>query len=246
MRIPDEAIVAAAELSDRYIRDRFLPDKAIDLIDQASARVRLRTKTKAPDRRALEDEIRRLERERDQAIAAEDYERANELKDQIEERRASSTDERREARERAPEVTPRGHRRGRLAGHGHPGLTAHDRGARAAAPARGAAARAGGRPGRGGRGGRRSGAPRPRPGSATRTGPIGSFLFLGPTGVGKTELARTLAEALFGDEDSMVRFDMSEFQERHTVSRLVGAPPGYVGYEEAGQLTEACAAGPTP
>ena len=237
VRLPEESIVAAVELSDRYLTDRFLPDKAIDLIDQASARVRLRSKTKAPDRRALEDEVRGLERERDQAIAAEDYERANELKDRIEERRGELSDGDR-ARERAPEVTPddiaeivsratgipvsqlnleERDRLLRLEEHLHERVVGQDEAVEAIAEA----------------------VRRARAGLADPNRPDGSFLFLGPTGVGKTELARTLAEALFGDEESMVRFDMSEFQERHTVSRLVGAPPGYVGYEEAGQLTEA-------
>jgi ATP-dependent Clp protease ATP-binding subunit ClpC len=237
VRLPEESIVAAVELSDRYLTDRFLPDKAIDLIDQASARVRLRSKTKAPDQRALEDEVRGLERERDQAIAAEDYERANELKDRIEERRGELSDGDR-ARERAPEVTPddiaeivsratgipvsqlnleERDRLLRLEEHLHERVVGQDEAVEAIAEA----------------------VRRARAGLADPNRPDGSFLFLGPTGVGKTELARTLAEALFGDEESIVRFDMSEFQERHTVSRLVGAPPGYVGYEEAGQLTEA-------
>jgi ATP-dependent Clp protease ATP-binding subunit ClpC len=237
VRVPEESIVAAVELSDRYLTDRFLPDKAIDLIDQASARVRLRSKTKAPDRRALEDEIRGLERERDQSIAAEDYERATELKELIEERRSElERDER--ARERAPEVMPEDiaeivsratgipvaqltteerDRLLRLEEHLHERVVGQEEAVSAIAEA----------------------VRRARAGLGDPDRPDGSFLFLGPTGVGKTELARTLAEALFGDEESMVRFDMSEFQERHTVSRLVGAPPGYVGYEEAGQLTEA-------
>ncbi len=163
IRFADEALSAAAELSDRYINDRFLPDKAIDLIDQAGARVRLRTKMPARDRRGLEQRLERLGREKDEAVAA------------------------------VAEAV----RRSR-AGLGDPNR------------------------------------------------PIGSFLFLGPTGVGKTELARALAAALFGSEDRMIRIDMSEFQERHTVSRLVGAPPGYVGYEEAGQLTEAVRRTRTP
>jgi ATP-dependent Clp protease ATP-binding subunit ClpC len=236
VRISDEAIVTAAELSDRYIRDRFLPDKAIDLIDQASARVRLRTKTKDDDTRSLEDDLRRLARERDQATAAEDYDRAGNLRDEIESRQ-STLDGKRKARQRAPEVTPEDIAEVVSRSTGIPvsqltseererlmGLEAelHDRivGQEEAVQAVAEAVR------------------RSRAGLGDPNRPVGSFLFLGPTGVGKTELARALAEALFGDEDLMVRFDMSEFQERHTVSRLVGAPPGYVGYEEAGQLTE--------
>jgi ATP-dependent Clp protease ATP-binding subunit ClpC len=236
VRISDEAIVAAAELSDRYVRDRFLPDKAIDLIDQASARVRLRTKTKDGDTRSLEEDLRRLTRERDQATAAEDYERASAVKEQVESRR-HELDERRTGRQRAAEVTPEDIAEvvSRATGIPVSQLTTEERrrlmkleeelhgrivGQEEAVSAVAEAVR------------------RSRAGLGDPRRPVGSFLFLGPTGVGKTELARALAEALFGDENLMVRFDMSEFQERHTVSRLVGAPPGYVGYEEAGQLTE--------
>ena len=236
VRITEEAIIAAAELSDRYIRDRFLPDKAIDLIDQASARVRLRAKSKPDDTRTLEEEIRRAERERDQAISGEDYKRADELKAQLDERRGQLR-ERREGRARAPEVTAEDIAEvvSRKTGIPVSQLTEEERerllrleetlhtrivGQEEAVAAVAEAVR------------------RSRAGLGDPNRPVGSFLFLGPTGVGKTELARSLAEALFGDEDVMVRFDMSEFQERHTVSRLVGAPPGYVGYEEAGQLTE--------
>jgi ATP-dependent Clp protease ATP-binding subunit ClpC len=237
VRISDEAIVAAAELSDRYIRDRFLPDKAIDLVDQAGARVRLRMKTKDDDTRSLEEDLRRLARERDQAKAAEDYDRAGELRDQLESRRGE-LEERHKGRPRAPEVTPEDIAEivSRSTGIPVSQLTTEERerlmrleqelhgrivGQEEAVAAVAEAVR------------------RARAGLADPNRPDGSFLFLGPTGVGKTELARALAEALFGDENLMVRFDMSEFQERHTVSRLVGAPPGYVGYEEAGQLSEA-------
>jgi ATP-dependent Clp protease ATP-binding subunit ClpC len=236
VRISDDAIVAAAELSDRYIRDRFLPDKAIDLIDQASARVRLRTKTKDDDTRSLEEDLRRLARERDQATAAEDYDRAGTLRDQIDSRQGE-LEERRKGRQRAPEVSPddiaevvsratgipvsqltteERERLMKLETELHGRIVGQDEAVSAVAEA----------------------VRRSRAGLGDPRRPVGSFLFLGPTGVGKTELARALAEALFGDENLMVRFDMSEFQERHTVSRLVGAPPGYVGYEEAGQLTE--------
>ena len=236
VRISDEAIIAAAELSDRYIRDRFLPDKAIDLIDQASARVRLRTKTKDDDTRSLEEDLRRLARERDQATAAEDYDRASEVKEQVDSRR-HELEERRTGKQRAAEVTPEDiaeivsratgipvsqltteerERLMRLEQELHGRIVGQDEAVSAVAEA----------------------VRRARAGLGDPNRPVGSFLFLGPTGVGKTELARALAEALFGDENLMVRFDMSEFQERHTVSRLVGAPPGYVGYEEAGQLTE--------
>jgi ATP-dependent Clp protease ATP-binding subunit ClpC len=236
VRISEEAIVAAAELSDRYIRDRFLPDKAIDLIDQAGARVRLRTKTKDDNTRSLEEDLRRLARERDQATAAEDYDRAGSLRDEIDDRQGE-LEEKRKGRQRAPEVTAEDiaeivsratgipisqltaeerERLLRLEHQLHERIVGQDEAVEAVAEAI-----------------RRS-----RAGLGDPNRPVGSFLFLGPTGVGKTELARALAEVLFGDESLMLRFDMSEFQERHTVSRLVGAPPGYVGYEEAGQLTE--------
>jgi ATP-dependent Clp protease ATP-binding subunit ClpC len=237
VRITPEALVAAAELSDRYITDRFLPDKAIDLIDQAAARVRLRTKTKPADRRALEEELARNERERDQAVAAEDYERANLLKTRVDELRDQIDEAAATGRERAPEVLADDvaevvsrrtgipvaqltqEERQRLLGleaQLHERVVGQDEAVDAVARA----------------------VRRGRAGLGDPDRPVGSFLFLGPTGVGKTELARALAETLFGDHEAMVRFDMSEFQERHTISRLVGAPPGYVGYEEAGQLTE--------
>ncbi|HZC18211.1 MAG TPA: AAA family ATPase, partial [Rubrobacteraceae bacterium] len=236
VKINDEAIIAAAELSDRYITDRFLPDKAIDLMDQAAARVRLRSKTKPQDTRATEDEIRRLVREKDQAVAAEDFEKAQELKSRIAQLRGE-LERAREGRRPAAEVTAEDiaevvsratgipvsqltqeerERLLRLEGQLHERVVGQEEAVEAVAEA----------------------IRRARAGLQDPNRPIGSFLFLGPTGVGKTELARTLAEALFGDEAAMVRIDMSEFQERHTVSRLVGAPPGYVGYEEAGQLTE--------
>jgi ATP-dependent Clp protease ATP-binding subunit ClpC len=238
VRVDPEAIVAAAELSDRYLPDRFLPDKAIDLMDQASARVRLRSKTKPPDTRALESEIRGVERERDQAVASQDYERADQTREQIAELRSELEEEHGKARQRAPVVTPEDiadvlsritgipvsqltteerERLMQLESQLHERVVGQDEAVEAIAEA----------------------VRRARAGLADPDRPEGSFLFLGPTGVGKTELARTLAESLFGDEEALVRFDMSEFQERHTVSRLVGAPPGYVGYEEAGQLTEA-------
>jgi ATP-dependent Clp protease ATP-binding subunit ClpC len=237
VRISDEAIIAAAELSDRYIRDRFLPDKAIDLIDQASARVRLRTKMKSEDTRSLEEDLRRLARERDQATSADDYDRAGELAERMESRRGE-LDDKRKGRSRAPEVTAEDIAEivSRATGIPVSQLTTEERerlmrleeelhgrivGQEEAVAAVAEAVR------------------RSRAGLGDPNRPDGSFLFLGPTGVGKTELARALAEALFSDENLMVRFDMSEFQERHTVSRLVGAPPGYVGYEEAGQLSEA-------
>jgi ATP-dependent Clp protease ATP-binding subunit ClpC len=237
VKITDEAIVAAAELSDRYVTGRFLPDKAIDLMDQAAARVRLRSKTKPQDTKALEDELRRVQREKDEAVANEDFEKAPELRDQLAALR-SDLEEAQQGRRPVAEVRAEDIAEvvSRATGIPVSQLTEeererllrleeqlHDRvvGQEEAVEAVAEAVR------------------RARAGLSDPNRPIGTFLFLGPTGVGKTELARTLAEALFGDEAAMVRIDMSEFQERHTVSRLVGAPPGYVGYEEAGQLTEA-------
>ncbi|MEV4494381.1 ATP-dependent Clp protease ATP-binding subunit [Micromonospora arborensis] len=240
VRFTDEALVSAAELSDRYVTDRFLPDKAIDLIDQAGARVRLRTRTPASDVRELEQELDEVRRDKEQAVTDEQYERASALRDRIAEleediRRANGDDG---SSSQVPEVGPQEiaevvsratgipvsqlteeerDRLLRLEGQLHQKVVGQDDAVTAVAEA----------------------VRRSRAGLADPERPMGSFLFLGPTGVGKTELARALAEALFGEADRMVRVDMSEFQERHTVSRLVGAPPGYVGYEEAGQLTEA-------
>ncbi|MFJ4466483.1 ATP-dependent Clp protease ATP-binding subunit [Streptomyces sp. NPDC089424] len=237
VRITDEALVAAAELSDRYITSRFLPDKAIDLMDQAAARVRLRARTPLADTREIEDRIAALNREKDQAVADEEYERAKELRDRVteaEERLAEAG----KAEARTPEVTAddiaevvsrttgipvaelteeERERLMKLEEHLHERVVGQDEAITAVARA----------------------VRRARAGMSDPNRPVGSFLFLGPTGVGKTELARALAAALFGDENRMIRLDMSEFQERHTVSRLIGAPPGYVGHDEAGQLTEA-------
>ena len=238
VRFTDEALAAAAELSDRYITDRFLPDKAIDLVDQAGARVRLRTKTPARDRREREQRLEQLRREKDEAVAVEDYQRASALRDEIASLTERPDGESAEGERAVPEVTAADiaevvsratgipvaqltaeekDRLLRLEEHLHRRVIGQDEAVLAVAEA----------------------VRRSRAGLGDPNRPIGSFLFLGPTGVGKTELARALAEALFGSEGRMVRIDMSEFQERHTVSRLVGAPPGYVGYEEAGQLTEA-------
>ncbi|MEU9478742.1 ATP-dependent Clp protease ATP-binding subunit [Streptomyces sp. NPDC048191] len=240
VRYTDEALVAAVELSDRYLTDRRLPDKAIDLIDQAGARVRLGARTKGTDVRAMERESEQLVRDKDQAVAAEDYDKAKELRDRIGELKqriaeASGDDKADEGldlevtAEAVAEVVSRQtgipvsrltqEEKERLLGleeHLHERVVGQEEAVAVVSEA----------------------VLRSRAGLASPHRPIGSFLFLGPTGVGKTELARALAEALFGSEDRMVRLDMSEYQERHTVSRLVGAPPGYVGHEEAGQLTE--------
>jgi ATP-dependent Clp protease ATP-binding subunit ClpC len=240
VRYTDEALAAAVGLSDRYLTDRRLPDKAIDLIDQAGARVRLRARTKGSDVRVMEREVEQLSRDKDQAVADESYERATQLRDRIGElkQRIAELGEGDQAdegqhlevtSEAIAEVVSRQtgipvssltqEEKDRLLGleqHLHQRVVGQDEAVAAVADA----------------------VLRSRAGLASPNRPIGSFLFLGPTGVGKTELARALAEALFGSEDRMVRLDMSEYQERHTVSRLVGAPPGYVGHEEAGQLTE--------
>ncbi|MEV4115039.1 AAA family ATPase, partial [Nonomuraea sp. NPDC049695] len=237
VRITDEALDAAATLSDRYIADRFLPDKAIDLIDQAGARVRLRSRTPGADVRELEERLDALRRDKDQAISSDNFDRAKELTTQIDKVRPE-LERARQGTDSVPLVTVEdiaevvSRRTGipvtqltqqererlmRLEEHLHERVIGQDEAVTAIAEA----------------------VRRARAGLKDPDRPIGSFLFLGPTGVGKTELARALAAALFGGEEHMVRIDMSEFQERHTVSRLIGAPPGYVGYEEAGQLTEA-------
>ncbi|MFE9904316.1 ATP-dependent Clp protease ATP-binding subunit [Streptomyces achromogenes] len=239
VRYTDEALVAAVELSDRYLTDRRLPDKAIDLIDQAGARVRLGAGTKGTDVRAMEREVEQLARDKDQAVADEDYEQAKQLRDRITglKQRIAAASEDGRADEGQLEVTAEAiaevvsrqtgipvsrlteEEKERLLGleeHLHQRVVGQEEAVAVVSEA----------------------VLRSRAGLASPNRPIGSFLFLGPTGVGKTELARALAEALFGSEERMVRLDMSEYQERHTVSRLVGAPPGYVGHEEAGQLTE--------
>ncbi|MEV5987784.1 ATP-dependent Clp protease ATP-binding subunit [Streptomyces sp. NPDC052051] len=237
VRYTDEALDAAAALSDRYLSDRFLPDKAIDLMDQAGARVGLRSVGGSTETAELEDRLTRLRREKDEAVSTEDFERAAELKREVgelEERLGAVG----EGGEPTPAVTPEDIAEVLSARTGIPvsQLTETERerllkleevlheriiGQDQAVTAVSQAVRRG------------------RAGMGDPDRPTGSFLFLGPTGVGKTELAKALAELLFGDPDRMVRFDMSEFQEKHTVSRLIGSPPGYVGYEEAGQLTEA-------
>ncbi len=237
VRYTDEALVAAVELSDRYVSDRFLPDKAIDLIDQAGARVRLRTKTPGREVRDLERRAEELQRDKDQAIASEQYERASQLRDELGGVR-EQIDRLGRDQSAVPEVTVNDiaevvsratgipvrqlteEEKDRLLGleqYLHERVVGQEEAVAAVAEA----------------------VRRSRAGLGDPNRPVGSFLFLGPTGVGKTELARALTEALFGAESRMIRLDMSEFSERHTVSRLIGAPPGYVGYDEAGQLTEA-------
>ncbi|MCI4658787.1 ATP-dependent Clp protease ATP-binding subunit [Cryobacterium zhongshanensis] len=241
VRYTDEALRAAVELSSRYVSDRFLPDKAIDLIDQAGARLRL-TLGSLPDRAALEAlraRVVTLEEAKSAAVLTEQYEEASRLRDEIETVQSQLAREDDPAQAVAAEaVVGEAEIAGviaRATGIPVARLTADDRsrlglleaelhervvGQDDAVELIAKAVR------------------RNRTGMNDAGRPVGSFLFLGPTGVGKTELAKALAGSLFGDEHAMVRFDMSEFGERHTVSRLVGSPPGYVGYDEAGQLTE--------
>src|ERR1700678_1811597 len=242
VNITDEALVAAADLADRYISDRFLPDKAIDLIDEAASRMRIKSMTSPPVYRELEDEIEETRRAKEAAIEAQEFEKAANLRDQ--ERRL--TQKKRDLAEQweAGEATERpsiGEEEIADIVSMWTGIPVfklteaetaklmrmeeelHRRviGQHAAVEVVSKAIR------------------RSRAGLKDPKRPTGSFIFLGPSGVGKTELARTLAEFLFGDEEAMVRIDMSEYMEKHAVSRLVGSPPGYIGYDEGGQLTEA-------
>ena len=241
LTITDEAIEAAVKLSGRYINDRFLPDKAIDLMDEAASQVRMDAESASPDLKSLEEKIAALRREKEEAITAQDYEKAAQLRDieknytdqvEIERdnwRRQLSTNRGSVTADDIARVVAgwtgipvtrltedESARLLRLEDMLHERVVGQDDAVSAVARAI-----------------RRS-----RVGLKDPRRPIGSFLFLGPTGVGKTELCKTLAEAMFGDENAMVRIDMSEYMERHTVSRLVGSPPGYVGHEEGGQLTE--------
>ncbi len=240
-RITDEAIRAAVELSGRYIPDRFLPDKAIDLMDEAASRVRLRAYNTPPDVKALRERIEGLRKEKEEAVNNQNYERAAALRDEEQhlsaQISATEADWERERDNRESTVTEED-----IADvvHAWTGIpvrqltedesekllhleeTLHRRviGQEEAVSAVSRAIR------------------RARAGLKDPARPIGSYLFIGPTGVGKTELSRALAEALFGDENAMVRLDMSEYMEMHSVSKLIGSPPGYVGYGDGGQLTE--------
>ncbi|MBX5465338.1 MAG: ATP-dependent Clp protease ATP-binding subunit [Clostridia bacterium] len=240
--ITDDAITAAAQLSDRYVSDRFLPDKAIDLIDEAASRVRLRAFVEPPELKEMEERLGEIQKEKEEAVQSQEFEKAANLRDQ-EQKLQQEIEKRREiwhqnqaaerllvTEEDVSQVVSSwtGIPVSRLAVEESERLLHLEEVLHARVIGQDEAVSAVSRAIR-----------RARAGLKDPRRPIGSFIFLGPTGVGKTELAKALAEALFGDEDAMVAIDMSEYQERHTVSRLVGAPPGYVGYEEGGQLTEA-------
>ncbi|MDF2892119.1 MAG: ATPase domain protein [Clostridia bacterium] len=241
VKITDQALKAAVELSDRYITDRFLPDKAIDLIDEAASRVRIKTFTAPPDLKKLEDELAGLEKEKSEAISLQDYERAANIRDREAAIKKQLESEKRTWSDKAhSEDSVVGEEEVATIVSSWTGVPVtkmaeeesqrllnlekilHDRviGQEEAVAAVSKAIK------------------RARVGLKDPNRPVGSFIFLGPTGVGKTELTKALAEALFGDEGAMIRVDMSEYMEKHTVSRLIGSPPGYVGYEEGGQLTE--------
>ncbi|MBE5781269.1 MAG: ATP-dependent Clp protease ATP-binding subunit, partial [Clostridiales bacterium] len=242
VKITDEAISAAVELSDRYITDRFLPDKAIDLMDEAAAKVRIDAYTAPPDMKELEQKLESLGKEKEEAVVAQNYERAAQLRDEekalnaeMEERKKAWQDS-----QSSMELTV-GEEEIASTVAAWTGIPVkkltedesarllnlenilHERviGQSEAVVAVSRAIR------------------RARAGLKEPGRPIGSFVFLGPTGVGKTELSKALAEAMFGDENAMIRLDMSEYMEKHSVSRMIGSPPGYVGYDEGGQLTEA-------
>ena len=240
LTITDEALEAAVSLSARYINDRFLPDKAIDLMDEAASRVRMETEEISPELKSLEEKIAALTKDKEAAIAKQDYETAAKLRD-IEKNYQDQIDMERDKRRKNTQqhrpvtaediavvvsgwtgipvtrlTEDEGQRLLHMEDTLHQRVVGQDEAVQAVARA----------------------IRRGRVGLKDPKRPIGSFLFLGPTGVGKTELCKSLAEAMFGDENAMIRIDMSEYMERHTVSRLIGSPPGYVGHDEGGQLTE--------
>jgi ATP-dependent Clp protease ATP-binding subunit ClpC len=241
VRISREALEAAVELSDRYITGRVQPDKSIDVIDEAGARVRLKSMTKPPDLAELEEKIERLSVSKDEAVKGADYERAAELRDEAEKLRKDKERIQEEWRKRAAEVDgevdeeiiaevvskmtgvplqrlakEEAQRLLHLEEELHKKVVSQEDAIKAISKA----------------------IRRARAGLKDPRRPMGSFIFVGPSGVGKTLLSKALAEFMFGDEESLIHLDMSEYMEKHNVSRLVGAPPGYVGYEEGGQLTE--------
>jgi ATP-dependent Clp protease ATP-binding subunit ClpC len=241
VQITDAAVVAAVELSERYITARVQPDKSIDVIDEAGARIRLKSMSKPPNLTEIEEQIERLSIEKDEAVKSADYEQAAELRDKAESLRREKETIQKQWREQSQEIDgvvdeevvaeviskmtgvpltrlekAESERLLQLEKELHKAVVSQDDAIHAVAKAIRRA---------------RSGLKDPRR-------PMGSFIFIGPSGVGKTLLAKSLAEFMFGDADALIRIDMSEYMEKHNVSRLIGAPPGYVGYEEGGQLTE--------
>jgi ATP-dependent Clp protease ATP-binding subunit ClpC len=241
VQITDDAIAAAVELSERYVTGRCLPDKAIDVIDEAGARVRLRAMTRPPDLKEIDEEVERLNKEKEEAVANQDFEKAAALRDQADKLKKKKEAITREWREKSRESdgvvdeevvaevvskmtgipltrlsTEDSLRLMQMEAELHKRVVSQDAAVSAVAKA----------------------VRRSRSGLKDPKRPTGSFIFAGPTGVGKTLLAKALAEFMFGDADALVHIDMSEYMEKHNVSRLIGAPPGYVGYEEGGQLTE--------
>src|SRR5262249_1272930 len=241
VHIKDEALLAAVELSDRYISARCLPDKAIDVIDEAGARVRLRAMTRPPDLKDLDGQIEQINQEKEAAVADQDFEKAANLRDQADKLKKKKDTITREWREKSKEVDGvadeevsrevaskmtgvpltriednETQRLLKMEDELHKTVISQHEAIHAIAKA----------------------VRKSRAGLKDPKRPIGSFIFAGPTGVGKTLLAKRLAAFMFGDENALVQLDMSEYMEKHNVSRLVGAPPGYVGYEEGGQLTE--------
>lgn len=240
-KITDEALEAAVSLSSRYITDRFLPDKAIDVVDEAASKVRMKVFSAAPDVKALETQLADVKKEKEAAVTAQEFEKAAKMRDEEKRIEKEINDKKKAAKENSDAklvvtdediasvvaqwtgipVSKIAQEESESLLHLEEELHKRVIGQDEAVVAVSKAVR------------------RARAGLKDPKRPIGSFLFLGPTGVGKTELARALAVVLFGDETAMIRLDMSEYMEKHTVSRLVGAPPGYVGYEEGGQLTDA-------
>ena len=241
VQITDDAVAAAVDLSSRYITGRCLPDKAIDVIDEAGARVRLRTMTRPPDLKEIDEDIERLNKEKEDAVANQDFEKAASLRDQADKLRKKKDQIKKEWREKSQETdgvvdeeiiaeviskmtgvpltrlsTEDSMRLLKMEDELHKKVVSQDAAVKAISKA----------------------VRRSRSGLKDPKRPIGCFMFAGPTGVGKTLLAKGLAEFMFGDEDALVSIDMSEYMEKHNLSRLIGAPPGYVGYEEGGQLTE--------
>jgi ATP-dependent Clp protease ATP-binding subunit ClpC len=241
VQITDDALAAAVDLSERYITARCLPDKAIDVIDEAGARVRLRAMTRPPDLKEIDDDIERLNKEKEEAVANQDFEKAASLRDSADKLKKKKDNITREWRDKSratdgvvdeeviAEVvskmtgipltrmsTEDSLRLMKMEDELHKKVISQDQAVKAVAKA----------------------VRRTRSGLKDPRRPTGCFLFAGPTGVGKTLLAKALAEFMFGDADALVQIDMSEYMEKHNVSRLIGAPPGYVGYEEGGQLTE--------